>query len=110
MKMENKFIRCEYCKKPLRFRKKRRTGLCSACYLKMRGLEKKVKEKIRNDATIKIRTLLEVIENPKGFFKNKEKLLMVSIRKSTCEVSTAFDYSKKGKKDLIKFIKDELYL
>jgi hypothetical protein len=70
----------------------------------------KVKEKVRKEAVIKIETLMDVIENPKGCFENKEKLLMIEIDKGYVSSSTAFPYTKKGKKDLLKFIKNECFL
>lgn len=71
----------------------------------------KKKEVWIKEATIKIKTLLEVTENPKGCFANKKKLINVNIDKGkTYTASSSFGYSKKGKKDLLKFIKDVLYL
>lgn len=69
-----------------------------------------IKHKIRKDATIKIETLLEVTENPKGCFTNKEKQLIISIDKGYCKTSTSFPYTKQGKKELLDFIKKECYL
>lgn len=68
------------------------------------------KEKIRKDCTIRIRTLLEVTENPKGTFTNKERLYLINIDKFYSKTSTCFPCNKKGKKDLLNFIKNELYL
>ena len=70
----------------------------------------KTKEKWRKEATIKIRTLLEVTENPKGCFNNKEKLIGISIDKGHIESSTCFKYTKKGKKELLNLIKERLFL
>ncbi len=71
----------------------------------------KTKEKWRKDATIKIKTLLDVTENPKGYYENKEKLVNVSIDHpygygSPC----SFKKTKKGKKEALAYIKKELYL
>jgi len=70
----------------------------------------KTKEKWRKEAIIKIETLLEITENPKGCFENKEKVIAISIDKPDVTVSTCFEYNKKGKKDLLEWIKRELYL
>jgi len=70
----------------------------------------KVKEKYRREGTIKIKTLLEVTENPKGCFNNREKLLCIDIDKGGTVIMASFPYTKKGKKDLLNFIKEELYL
>ena len=71
----------------------------------------KVKEHWIKDATIKLITLLETTENPKGSFTNKEIVQNVEISfpwGST--ISTSFDTNKKGKDELIKFLRKELYL
>jgi len=70
----------------------------------------KIKEVWRKEATIKIKTLLEVTENPKGTFTNKEKLTNVVINQPIVNISAGFEISKKGTKELLKFIKQELYL
>jgi hypothetical protein len=67
-------------------------------------------EKIRKYAIIKIRTLMEVTEDPKGCFTNKEKRYLVEIEKCGLPNATNFPCTKKGKRELIKFIKDECYL
>jgi hypothetical protein len=70
----------------------------------------KVKEKWRKEATIKIKTLLKVTENPKGCFSNDEQLINISIDKCYVTSSFSFVLTKKGKKDALKFLKEELYL
>lgn len=70
----------------------------------------KTKEKWIKEATIKIRTLLEVTENPRGCFENKEKLIGISIDKYHVEAITCFEYTKKGKRELLKWIKEKMYL
>ena len=70
----------------------------------------KIKEVWRKDETIKISTLLEVTENPKGSFTNKEKLINVKINRWSLETSQSFPCTKKGKRDLLKFISEECYL
>ena len=70
----------------------------------------KAKEVWRKEANIKIRTLLEVTENPKGHFTNKEKLINIQIQKYMRISSASFIYNKKGKKELLKMIKEELNL
>lgn len=70
----------------------------------------KRKEKWRKDKTIKIMTLLDIIENPKGHFTNKEKLINIRIETGLGAISTSFPSTKKGKKEAIKFIKEESYL
>lgn len=69
----------------------------------------KPKEKWRKDAVIKIKTLLEITKTKDGEI-NKEKLINVSIDKGYVENSTSFEKTKQGTKELLKFIKDELYL
>lgn len=78
-------------------------------------MKKEFKPKVREhwikDATIKLQTLLETTENPKGCFTNNEKLINAHIKFPWgTSVSMSFDSNKKGKKELIKFIKKELYL
>lgn len=72
-------------------------------------MKPKIREKWRKDATIKIETLLEVTENPKGSFKNDEKLINININKGYMTSSCSFTHNKKGKKLALKFIKEELY-
>ena len=72
-------------------------------------MKPKIKEKWRKDATIKIKTLLEVTENPKSCFSNKEKLINVNIDKGYTTSSTSFLYTKSGKEGVLEFIKKELY-
>ncbi len=74
-------------------------------------MKPKVKEKWRRDATIKIETLLEVTENPKGCFSNKEKVVNANIKfPYGKEISCSFKATKKGKREMLKLIKEELYL
>ncbi len=71
----------------------------------------KVKEKWRRDAVIKIKTLLEVTENPKGCYSNKEKVTNVTIKfPYGKETSCSFKATKKGKREALKYIKEGLYL
>jgi hypothetical protein len=70
----------------------------------------KIKEQWRKDTTIKIKTFLEVTENPKGCFTNKKKLINVEIKNKEWTASTSFVYTDKGKKDLLNFIKKNCYL
>jgi len=69
----------------------------------------KKKEKWRKEATIKVKTLLKVTEFPKGCFDNKEDLINVSIDKGHVKSSCSFPHTEKGKKEALKFIKDEVY-
>ena len=67
------------------------------------------KEVERLDATIKISTLMDVIEDPKDSFTNKEKRRCVEIKLPWgVRTSTSFCTGKKGTKELLKFIKDVL--
>jgi vacuolar-type H+-ATPase subunit C/Vma6 len=70
----------------------------------------KIKEKWRKDAKIEVSTLLNIIENPKDIFKNEERVLSISIDKGYVKSTCSFQPTKKGKKDALKFIKEELYL
>lgn len=70
----------------------------------------KIKEKWRKEAIINIKTLLEVTENPKGCFQNKEKLINIKIYRGYLTISTSFVFTKKGKKEASNFIKRECYL
>ncbi len=76
----------------------------------MKEFKPKTKEKWRKDATIKIKTFLEVVENPKGCFTNNEKLINIDIDKGYMGTSQSFNCTKKGTKELLEFIKNELYL
>jgi len=73
-------------------------------------MKQKIKEKWRKDAVIKIKTLLDITENPKGCILNKEKLINVNIDKGYMETLSSFKYTKKGKKEALEFIKRNLYL
>jgi hypothetical protein len=79
-------------------------------YKKSKEFKPNVKEKWRKDATIKIKTLLEVTQYPKGCYTNKPKLINVGIDKSTVICSTSFKATKKGRRELLKYIKENLYL
>jgi len=91
-------------------------SLCGKCQKKFKPKSKtkefkpKIKEKWRKDCTIKLQTLLEVTENPKNCFSNDEKLINVSIDKGLARTSTSFPTTKKGKKELLKYIKEGCYL
>lgn len=73
-------------------------------------LKPETKKTWRKDAVIKISTLLEVTENPKGCFSNKEKVINVNIDKGYMSAITSFPVTKKGTKQLLDFIKKELFL
>jgi hypothetical protein len=73
-------------------------------------MKRKTKQVWRKDAIIKIQTLLDVTESPKGCFSNKEKLINVSIEKYGIKTSCSFEYTKKGKLEVLKLIQDECYL
>jgi len=68
----------------------------------------KTKGKWRKDATIKIKTLLDITENPKGCFSPKPRLIQVEVDKSFVNQSTCFPATKKGKKELLKYIRETL--
>ena len=70
----------------------------------------KSKEKWRKDCTIKVKTLLNITENPKGCFENKEKLINIEIDKKYVDSACSFKLNKSGKKKALKFIKDEVCL
>lgn len=73
-------------------------------------MKTKTKQKWRKDTTITVSTLSDVSENPKGCFNNEEKLINIYIDKGYMETSCSFEFSKKGKKEALDFIKKELYL
>jgi len=73
------------------------------------GFKPKTKEKWRKEATIKIKTLLDVTEYPKGCFENKERLMIINIEKPDVISSTSFPCTRKGERELIKWLKEELY-
>jgi hypothetical protein len=67
----------------------------------------KLKDIWRTDAKITIRTLLErTKENGRG--SNKEKLINVKIDQRDWLDSKSFPYTKKGKKQALDFINEEL--
>ena len=73
-------------------------------------MKPKVKEMWVKNATIKVKTLIDRKEYPKNCFSSKEKLINVSIDKSTVCYSSSFRVTKKGTKELLRFIKENLYL
>ena len=73
-------------------------------------MKTKVKEKWIKNATIIVQTLIERTENPKGCFSIKSKLINVLIKKSTVNYSSSFPITKKGTKELLKFIEENLHL
>jgi hypothetical protein len=79
--------------------------------LRGKQFKPKTKEVWRKDATIKIETLLHITKNPKGCFDNKPMVISIIIKKFDGKsISTAFPTTKKGTKELLKFIKEECYL
>ncbi len=79
--------------------------------IKMKEFKLKVKEKWRRDCSIKVKTLMDITENPKGCFKNEEKLVNISIETPYGHGSScSFKTTKKGKKEALAFLKERLYL
>ena len=66
--------------------------------LRMAEFKPKIKEKWRKDSSIKVKTLMDVTENPKGCFENKKKLINISIDKGYMSSSCSFKLTKSGKK------------
>lgn len=67
-------------------------------------------EQWRKDATIKVKTLMDVKQESKNSFHNNFKLVNISIRKPTYDTSQSFELNPEGTIDALKFLKDELYL
>ena len=71
---------------------------------------KQLKDREHTEAIIKIIKIREVFKESKGSYSFKDKLLCVRIRLSTHDVSGCVPFTKKGKKSLLKMIKEECYL
>ena len=73
---------------------------------------KKLKDKEHTEAIIKISKVREVFKENKGSYSFKDKVFCIRITSSTHDFysSSAFPCTKKGKKDLLKMIKEECYL
>jgi hypothetical protein len=71
---------------------------------------KQLKDKKFREYTIKIDKLIERFKDG-NMYESKEKLLCVSIEKlGGFTTSTTFKDNKKGRKELLNFIKKECYL
>lgn len=71
---------------------------------------RKLKDKEFLEARIKITNIREVLKEKKGCHSYKDKLICIKITLPTSIVSTCFKADKKGKRDLLKFIKENCYL
>ena len=78
--------------------------------MKVHKYPRKLKDQEFILAKIKIRKVRSVVEEFKGTVSYKDKLLCIEIDKGYSSRSTCFKHTKKGEKDLIKFIKEDLYL
>ena len=73
-------------------------------------MKKKVKEKWITGRTIKFKTLLQTTEFRKDCYANKELLINVKISDGLGSVSSSFATTKTGTKEILKFIKNNVYL
>ncbi len=71
---------------------------------------KQLKDKEHTEAIIKISKIREVFKTGKGCYSFKDKLICIKVTKSTTTSSTCFPCTFKGERELIKFIKEELYI
>lgn len=71
--------------------------------------KRKLKDQEHVEARIKISKIIEVFKQG-ALTEFKDKLICVHIDKGYMSSDTAFKDNKKGKKELLKFIKEELYL
>ena len=71
---------------------------------------RKLKDKEFLEARIKITNIREVFKEKKGCYSYKDKLICIEIDKRISKTSTCFKDNKKGRKELLNFIKDECYL
>jgi len=70
---------------------------------------KQLKDREHIEAIIKISKIREVFKEG-NLTEFKDKLICIKVDKPTITTTTCFPDTKKGGRDLIKFIKDELYL
>lgn len=70
---------------------------------------KQLKDKEHTLAIIKLTKVRECFKEKNGQ-SFKDKLICVRIDKPIVRVSTCFDDNRKGHRELIKFLKEELYL
>jgi len=70
---------------------------------------RQLKDREWTEATIKI-TKVQKLFKDKNIYTSKDKLRCVKITKPTVITSTCFPDDKKGNRELIKFIKKELYI
>jgi len=71
---------------------------------------RRLKDKEHTAGIIKISKIRECCKESRGCYSFKGKLICVKITKPTTITSTCFPDTKKGRKELLKFIKEELYL
>ena len=73
-------------------------------------MKKKVKEKWITGRTIKFKTFLQTTEVSKNSYENKELLINVEIKTNLGSISSTFAVTKRGTKEILKFIKNNVYL
>ena len=71
---------------------------------------KQLKDMKHIEAKITITKIREVFKESKNLTSFKDKLLWIKISKPTYNTYTSFKCNKKGKKELLNFIREELYL
>ena len=71
---------------------------------------RKLKDKEHTEAIIKISKIREVLKEKKGCYSYKDKLICIKITLPTSIISTCFNANKKGRKELLQFIKENCYL
>ena len=71
---------------------------------------KQLKDREDTEAIIKISKVKEIFKTGEGSYSSKDKLICIQIDKPTVRTSTCFPCTFKGKRELIKLIKKELYI
>ena len=71
---------------------------------------KQLKDREHTIAKIKVSKIKEVFTDGTGGYAHKDKLICIKIDKPTVINSTCFKDTKKGRKELLNYIRDELYL
>jgi len=70
----------------------------------------KLKDREHVEVVLKVSKIREVFKEGEGFYSFKDKLRCIKATHSTVINSTCFPCTRKGDKDLIKFIKEQLYI
>jgi hypothetical protein len=71
--------------------------------------EKRLKDRAFVDAVIKITKKRMVFKMDSCWTKYQDWLILADIRKRNCKVSTCFEDNRKGRRQLLRFIKEEMH-